>query len=48
MTKHGPPRRRITWEQQFTVSAVEPADRPETRMDALFCAWNLPSTRESA
>lgn len=34
--------------QKFAVSAAEPADRPETRMHAGFCARNLPSNKKSA
>jgi hypothetical protein len=34
--------------QEFTVSAAEPADRPETLMDAGFCARNLPSNKKLA
>jgi len=34
--------------QEFTVSATQPVDRPMTRMDAGFCARNLPSTWERA
>jgi hypothetical protein len=33
--------------QEFTVSAIQPVDRPETRMDAGLRAWNLLSTWES-
>jgi len=33
--------------QGFAVSASEPADRPETRMDAWFCARNFPSIKKS-
>jgi hypothetical protein len=34
--------------QEFTVSATQPVDRPETRMDAGSCDRNLPSTRKLA